>query len=65
MATFSLRPSAGCPRERERERERERFLQVLEKAYELGVTHFDTAKIYAGKNRWARTGTTRRSSASS
>jgi aryl-alcohol dehydrogenase-like predicted oxidoreductase len=27
------------------------FLQVLEKAYELGVTHFDTAEVYAGKNK--------------
>ena len=26
-------------------------LKVLEKAYELGVTHFDTAEIYAGKNK--------------
>ena len=24
--------------------------QVLEKAYELGITHFDTAEIYTGKN---------------
>ena len=26
------------------------MIQVLEKAYELGVTHFDTAEMYAGKN---------------